>query len=85
MHGSRWLEARDALAEIAEYALKLNVRTVSLRFLNDGTYDRGLQVSSNPKLNSLVQTHFYRVHPRSCRGLIVYSQTVPVVVIISGY
>lgn len=47
------MESRDALLDIAEYALKLNVRTVSLRFLNDRTYDRGLQVS-HPKLNSLV-------------------------------
>ena len=77
MQGSRWLEARDALVEIAEYALKLNVRTVSLRFLNDITYDRGLQVS-NPILNSLVhKLTFYRAHPPSCRGLIVSGQTVP--------
>lgn len=53
MEGSRWTEARDALLEIAEYALKLNVHTVSLRFLNNRTYDRGLQVS-NSESNSLM-------------------------------
>ncbi|KAF8335137.1 hypothetical protein F5887DRAFT_989660 [Amanita rubescens] len=64
MRGSRWLEARDALIEIAEYALKLNVRTVSLRFLNNGTYDRGLQGAS------ALMSRFDRVQPNgtSCAG-----------------
>lgn len=53
MAGSRWAEARDALLEIAEYALKLNVHTVSLRFLNNRTHDRGLQVSNSESNNLL--------------------------------
>ena len=44
MLGPRWDETRDALLEIADYALKLNVRSVSLRFLNRDIYDRGIQV-----------------------------------------
>ena len=44
MLGSRWDETRDALLEIAEYASKLNVRSVSLRFLNRDISDQGIQV-----------------------------------------
>ncbi|KAK2467671.1 hypothetical protein APHAL10511_000526 [Amanita phalloides] len=43
MQRSRWIEARDALLEIAQYALDLKVRSVNLRFLNNSAYDRGLQ------------------------------------------
>ncbi|KAF8324636.1 hypothetical protein F5887DRAFT_1146976, partial [Amanita rubescens] len=43
MLGSRWDETRDALLEIADYALKLNVRSMSLRFLNCDIYDQGAQ------------------------------------------
>jgi hypothetical protein len=44
MEGARWNEVRDALLEIAVYAQDLNVRSVSLRFMNDDIYDRGIQV-----------------------------------------
>ena len=44
MEGSRWYETRDALLEIAQYAQDLNVRSVSLRFMNNDIYDRGIQV-----------------------------------------
>ncbi|KAF8325507.1 hypothetical protein F5887DRAFT_1018596 [Amanita rubescens] len=43
MLGSRWDETRDALLEIADYALKLNVRSMSLRFMNCDIYDQGAQ------------------------------------------
>ncbi|KAF8326170.1 hypothetical protein F5887DRAFT_1145044 [Amanita rubescens] len=43
MLGSRWYETQDALLEIAEHALKLNVRSVNLRFLNCDIYDQGIQ------------------------------------------
>ncbi|KAM6503826.1 hypothetical protein JOM56_000769 [Amanita muscaria] len=45
MEGDKWKETRDALADIAEYAFELNVHTVSMRFLNDAIYVRGLQAS----------------------------------------
>ena len=44
MEGRRWIEARDALLEIAQCAQDLNVRSVSLRFMNCNIYDRGIQV-----------------------------------------
>ena len=46
MDGARWEEARDALRDIAQCALDLNVRSVSLRFLNSPSddRDRGIQV-----------------------------------------
>lgn len=44
MEGTRWDETRDALLEIAQYAQTLNVRSVSLRFLNSDMYDQGIQV-----------------------------------------
>ena len=44
MEGRRWYETRDALLEIAQYAQDLNVRSVSLRFMNNDIYDRGIQV-----------------------------------------
>ena len=44
MDGRRWDEARDALLDIAQYAQDLNVRSVSLRFMNNNIYDRGIQV-----------------------------------------
>jgi hypothetical protein len=40
----RWYESRDVLLEIAQYAKDLNVRSVSLRFMNNDIYDRGIQV-----------------------------------------
>ncbi|KIL58379.1 hypothetical protein M378DRAFT_170633 [Amanita muscaria Koide BX008] len=46
MEGDRWKETRDALADIAEYAFELNVHTVSMRFLNDAIYVRGLQTKA---------------------------------------
>ncbi|KAF8723153.1 hypothetical protein AX14_009514 [Amanita brunnescens Koide BX004] len=45
MEGTRWDETRDALLEIAQYAQTLNVRSVSLRFLNSDMYDQGIQGS----------------------------------------
>jgi hypothetical protein len=44
MEGKGWYEARDALLEIAQCAQDLNVRSVSLRFMNNDIYDRGIQV-----------------------------------------
>jgi hypothetical protein len=44
MEGKRWNEVRGALFEIAQYAHGLNVRSVSLRFMNYDIYDRGIQV-----------------------------------------
>ena len=44
MKGARWNKVRDALLEIAQYAQDLNVRSVSLRFMNKDIYDRGIQV-----------------------------------------
>ncbi|KAM6501916.1 hypothetical protein JOM56_001893 [Amanita muscaria] len=47
MEGERWTETRDALETIAEKAFEINVDTVSLRFLNDATYVRGLKGKNN--------------------------------------
>jgi hypothetical protein len=44
MEGKRWYETQDALLEIAQYAQDLNVRSVSMRFMNTDIYDRGIQV-----------------------------------------
>ncbi|KIL66347.1 hypothetical protein M378DRAFT_10069 [Amanita muscaria Koide BX008] len=51
MEGERWTETRDALETIAEKAFEINVDTVSLRFLNDATYVRGLKASACGKNN----------------------------------
>ncbi|KAK2467599.1 hypothetical protein APHAL10511_000454 [Amanita phalloides] len=50
MDGAPWDEARDALRDIAEHAFKLQVRSVNLRFLNNPSYDRGLQGASALRL-----------------------------------
>ncbi|KAM6501932.1 hypothetical protein JOM56_001909 [Amanita muscaria] len=57
MEGARWSETRDALATISEKAFELNVDTVSLRFLNDASYVRGLKASEGRNdLTSLFDT-----------------------------
>jgi hypothetical protein len=58
MLGSRWDETRDALLGIADYALKLNVRSVSLRFLNCDIYDQGIQVCIYD--SSRLRSHFWQ-------------------------
>ncbi|KAF8628289.1 hypothetical protein AX17_005993 [Amanita inopinata Kibby_2008] len=45
MNGDRWLEAYDALVEIADYALHYHVDSVDLRFINSTHRERGLQGS----------------------------------------
>ncbi|KAM6501930.1 hypothetical protein JOM56_001907 [Amanita muscaria] len=52
--GRRWTETRDALATIAQKTFELKVDTVSLRFLNDASYVRGLKGKNN--LTSLFDT-----------------------------
>ncbi|KIL62594.1 hypothetical protein M378DRAFT_758127 [Amanita muscaria Koide BX008] len=54
MEGARWSETRDALATIFEKTFELNVHTVSLRFLNDARYVRGLKGKND--LTSLFDT-----------------------------
>jgi len=46
MDGDRWRETHNALIDVAVYAFELCAHTVSLRFLNDPTYVRGLQVNA---------------------------------------
>ncbi|RDB19650.1 Phospholipase A I [Hypsizygus marmoreus] len=43
MEGDRWSEARDALLEIADHALKQNVEEIDLMFFNDTTVYRGVK------------------------------------------
>ena len=45
MTGDRWTETCNALVDVAEYAFELCVHTVSMCFMNDPTYVRGLQVN----------------------------------------
>lgn len=75
MEGRRWNETQDALLEIAEYALKLNVRSVSLRFLNSTIYDQGVQVRVRTTLHDPCLT-FNRVLIGSNRILTALRQLV---------
>ncbi|KAM6501918.1 hypothetical protein JOM56_001895 [Amanita muscaria] len=62
MKGERWTETRDALATIAKKTFQLKVDTVSLRFLHDARYVRGLRASAYDK-KKLV-SWFDKVKPR---------------------
>ena len=69
------MEVRDALATIAEKTFELKVDTVSLRFLNNVGYTRGLKASARvcllvpTRLFSYIQgkkkliSLFYKVKP----------------------
>ncbi|KAF8324629.1 hypothetical protein F5887DRAFT_902712 [Amanita rubescens] len=89
MLGSRWDETRDALLEIADYALKLNVRSMSLRFMNCDIYDQGAQVRvytmrwtpTGAILKDVLNSHLDRID-RTVSNSEEYSKIPPLDIII---